>query len=153
MHFSRDLDLISNYTFKEWNTLAAEEMDYAVEPMSIVKHSLTVPSAVEVIPQLDGLQLCIDIPSTVDPFVDAVGNVRIDHAFVDMICRLPRLSTKILAQERGIPLTRRPFVIGDCELDRLREMRRDGHSIMSCYSYTWEPFTYRYDSAARLKDG
>ncbi len=76
MHFSRDLDLISNFTFKEWNTLAAEEMmEYAVELMSIMKHSLTVPSAVEVIPQLDGLQLCIDIPSTGDPFVDAIANV------------------------------------------------------------------------------
>ncbi|SJL02691.1 uncharacterized protein ARMOST_06025 [Armillaria ostoyae] len=115
--------------WKEWNTLVAEEMDYLVKSMSVMKHSLTAPSAVEVIPQLERLQLCIDIPATVDPFIDAVANVKIDHAFVDMICCRPRLSTKVSARARGIPLTRRPFVIGDSELDRLREMRRDGHDI------------------------
>ncbi len=115
--------------WKEWNTWAAEEMGYLVESMSVMKHSLTTPSTVEMIPQLERLQLCIDVASSVDPFVDAVANVRIDHAFVDMVSRRPRLSTKLSARARGMPLTRRPFVIVDCELDRLREMQRDGHNI------------------------
>ncbi|KAG7447818.1 uncharacterized protein BT62DRAFT_1004579 [Guyanagaster necrorhizus] len=78
---------------------------------------------------LERLQLCINIPSSADPFVDTVANARIDHAFVDMICCRPRLSTKVSAGARGMSLTRRPFVIGDSKLGHLRKMRRDGYDI------------------------
>ncbi|KAK0190284.1 hypothetical protein F5146DRAFT_1000341 [Armillaria mellea] len=115
--------------WKEWDTLAAEQMEYLAESMSAIKHLLPSPSTVELIPQLKRLKLCIDVRSSEDPFVDAATNIRIDHAFIDMICRRPRLFTKVSARSRSIPLTRRPFVMGDSELDRLREMRRYGHDI------------------------
>ncbi|KAK0499408.1 hypothetical protein EDD18DRAFT_1151075 [Armillaria luteobubalina] len=115
--------------WKEWDTLTAQDMEYLAKSMSTIKHSLTGPSTVELIPQLERFQLCIDIRSSGDPFVDTVANVRIDHGFVGMIYRRPGLSTKVSARSRDIRLTRRPFVIGDSELERLREMRRDRHDI------------------------
>ncbi|KAK0230109.1 hypothetical protein IW262DRAFT_1488548 [Armillaria fumosa] len=115
--------------WKEWDILTAQDMEYLVKSMSTIKHSLTGPSTVELIPQLEHFQLHIDIRSSGDPFVNTVANVRIDHAFVDMIYRRPGLCTKVSARSRGIRLTRRPFVLGDSELDRLKEMRRDGYDI------------------------
>ena len=47
-------------------------MRYLAESTPVIKHSLTAPSVVEAIPQLGRLKLCIDIPPSVDPFVDVV---------------------------------------------------------------------------------